>query len=210
MGNSIDNHIQYHVNRDLSPNIQHIPPAYDPYPQPSEDEDSYLDDICPQQNSHEGIGLERSQTFCGNDQNNIRLKSSTNSNRDLKTHYDLTQQSSLNVNQLQAEPAYRTPDYRRPAALVPLNVRTSAPNLASKVASFQAALGFGPSDPWKPKALPDIEQEGLIPRRSHSLLKQKPLPVPRLTTSMKPPALPGIGERPQMRPLPGILSDRAL
>ena len=87
----------------------------------------------------------------------------------------------------------------------------SAPNLASKVASFQAALGFGTSDPWKPKPLPDIEEEGLTPRRSDSLLKQKPLPVPSLTTPMKPPVLPGIGERHlQRRPLPGIMPDRAL
>ena len=124
--------------------------------------------------------------------------------------YPNPDEGQLAVNQSRAEPGYRTPDCRRPAALVPINIGNSAPNLASKVASFQAALGFRPSDPWKPKALPEIEQEGLTPRRSDSLLKQKPLTVQSLRTSMnKPSVLPGIGERPMMRrPLPDISSDR--
>jgi hypothetical protein len=200
------NPVQYHVNRSSFSNMQHVQPAYEPRPQLSDDEDSYLNEILLQQDSHEDIGLARSGTFCGGDQNNIGQKSSTSFNRGSNM-----QTSSLNFNSAPAEPAYRTPDCRRPAALVPLNVGKSAPNLASKVASFQAASGFGPSDPWKPKPLPGIMQEGLSPRRSDSWLKQKPLPVPSLATPMKPPVLPGIAGRPlQRRPLPAIIPDRAL
>ena len=187
-----------HVNKSPLSNEQ---PAYEPCIQPSDDEDSYLNEVFLQQDLQEDIGLARYQTFCGGNQNNTQQKPSTSFNYGSKA-----QPSPQN------EPAYRTPDCRRPAALVPLNVGKSAPNLAAKVASFQAAFGFGASDPWKPKPLPGIEQESLTPRRSDSLLKQKAMPIPSLATSMKAPVLPGIGtERPlQGRPLPGIIPDRAL
>ena len=94
---------------------------------------------------------------------------------------------------------------------MPLNVGKSTPDLASKVARFQAALGIGPSDPWKPKVLPGIVEQGLTPRRSDSLLQRKPLSVPRLSGTLKPSVLPGIGERPLSRShLPGMTPDRTL
>ena len=107
-------------------------------------------------------------------------------------------------NPRQTDPAYRTPDCRRPVALMPLNTGKS-----SKLAQFQAALGIGPTDPWKPKALPGIVEQDLTPRRSDSLLERKPLSIPRLSTSMKPAVLPGIGERPLQRSyLSGITRDK--
>lgn len=161
--------------------ISDTPPAYNPCPQPSEDEESYIKET-------------RQETCLGISHNNIR------------------QAASEHVSNGRPERAYRTPECRRPAALVPLNVGKSAPNLASKVASFQAALGFGSSDPWKPKRLPGIKEEGMTPRRSDShLLKQKSTLVPSLALTMRPAVLPDIGQYClQGRVLPGTKADRGV
>ena len=169
-------------------NVQHTQPAPDPDPQFSDDDISSIDtDEIP---DFELLAAAHDA-----------LASNDNFKR---------QEFAANFNSHSAQrskPVYRTPDCRRPAALVPLNMGRSAPDLAPNFYT-------GTSDPWKPKPLPTIPRQGFTPRRSDSdVLNQKPV-IPSLATPMKPPVLPGIGQRPLpgigQRPLPGIKSDRAI